>query len=73
MLQPIDERGKLRPKFVVAYLAFTSFWFVLAAAQTAYFGSAAWPSWALAGFFIFIFVMIFVARALARRDSVKIR
>ena len=71
MLQPIDERGKLKPKFVAAYLVFTAFWFVLAAVQTAYVGFAAWPTWALTGFFVFIFVMILATRTLARRELAK--
>src|SRR2546428_13835367 len=50
MLQPIDERGKLRPKFLVAYIAFTCFLLVLAVIQTASVGSAASLTWPPAGF-----------------------
>ena len=66
MLQPIDERGRLRPKFVVAYLAFTSFLLVLAVIQTAYVGSAAWLTWALAGFFVWLLGMMSTTYGMAR-------
>jgi len=66
MLRPIDERGKLRPKFVVAYLAFTSFLLILAAIQTAYVGSAAWLTWALAGFFVFLVGMMSTTYGMSR-------
>jgi len=69
MLQPIDERGKLRPKFLVAYLAFTCFLLVLAVIQTASVGSAAWLTWAPAGFFVWLLGMMSTGYGMARLDE----